>query len=92
MKGRRRRSSGRALVVPLLWRGIQVDDVVSFTLDGREEVKRLRDEPHGLTELSTRSPVGKALVGMTEGDVKEVETPLGTFELKVLRVTSRVRR
>lgn len=37
-------------------------------------------------KISDESPVGKALVGHSEGDVVEAETPSGTIALKILEI------
>ncbi len=62
----------------------------------------VRDEESGLEEtytivgsaeadpfdgrISNESPVGKALMGHREGDVVEVETPGGTFRMRILSI------
>ena len=37
-------------------------------------------------KISDESPIGAALVGHTEGDVIEVETPSGTIGIKILEI------
>jgi transcription elongation GreA/GreB family factor len=93
------RRGKRSLVVPLLWQGAQVGDVVVFEAGGLEFVRRLfRQVPTGEVDwteggrLSVESPVGAALVGMLAGDVTQVYTPAGTVKVKMVRVLSRVRR
>ncbi len=38
-------------------------------------------------KVSDESPIGKALLGKKAGDVVEVETPGGSFELKILEIS-----
>lgn len=38
-------------------------------------------------KISDESPVGKALMGKSVGDVVEVETPSGTVALKVIEIS-----
>lgn len=38
-------------------------------------------------KISVASPVGKALLGLKEGDVAEVQVPAGTLQYEVLSVT-----
>jgi len=38
-------------------------------------------------KISIASPVGKALLGLTTGDVAEIEVPAGTLRYEVLNVT-----
>lgn len=39
-------------------------------------------------KISTTSPIGRALLGKAEGDVAEVQTPGGTREMEVIRLTT----
>lgn len=42
----------------------------------------------GLDVVTTDSPVGKAILGKTEGEIVEVETPTGkTYKVKVLSIS-----
>lgn len=38
-------------------------------------------------KISDESPVGKALIGLSVGDVAEVETPSGTISFKILEIS-----
>lgn len=38
-------------------------------------------------KISDESPVGKGLLGHKEGDVVEIETPMGTLGLKILSIS-----
>ena len=38
-------------------------------------------------KISDESPVGKALMGKSVGDVVEVETPSGVIGIKILEIT-----
>ena len=48
---------------------------------GSTEAKSLENK------ISNESPIGKALIGKTEGAEIEVETPSGMMKFKVLKVT-----
>ena len=37
--------------------------------------------------VSSESPIGKALIGAREGDIVEVEAPVGTITLRVISIT-----
>ena len=55
---------------------------VTYTLTSAHEA----DPPSG--KLSIDSPMGKALVGKKVGSVASFETPRGTRELKILKITA----
>jgi transcription elongation factor GreA len=54
------------------------EEETAYTLVGEEE----SDAAAGL--ISVHSPVGRALLGKTAGDVAEVRTPRGTIEYEIL--------
>ncbi|MFZ4814258.1 MAG: GreA/GreB family elongation factor [Phototrophicaceae bacterium] len=57
---------------------LEKEEIVFDLLDSAEIVQRR-------TGISTRSPVGRALVGKRVGDIIEVDTPNGKVRYKVLR-------
>jgi transcription elongation factor GreA len=65
------------------------DRVVVMDLDEKEEIVfDLLDSAevvHGRRGISTRSPVGRALLGKKVGDKVEVNTPDGKARFKILR-------
>lgn len=44
------------------------------------------DAPNG--QISTTSPIGRALMGKKEGDVAEISTPGGPREMEILKLTT----
>jgi len=56
----------------------ETEEEATYTLVGEEE----SDAAAG--RISVASPVGRALLGKTEGDVAEVRTPRGTIEYEIL--------
>ena len=54
---------------------------VEYKIVGSTEAKSLKNK------ISNESPIGKALIGKTEGAEIEVETPSGMMKFKVLKVT-----
>ncbi len=58
------------------------DDEMTYHLVTTEEA----DAPNG--KISTTSPIGRALLGKEVGDVVRVQSPGGTKELEILRLTT----
>lgn len=58
------------------------DEEVAYNLVTTEEA----DAPNG--KISTSSPIGRALLGKTVGDVVKVQLPGGTKELELLKLTT----
>ena len=58
------------------------DEEVTYRLVTTEEA----DAPNG--KVSTTSPIGKALLGKEVGDIARVQSPGGTKELEILRLTT----
>jgi len=56
----------------------ETEEEATYTLVGEEE----SDAAAG--RISVASPVGRALLGKTEGDVAEVRTPRGMIEYEIL--------
>ncbi len=67
---------GRSVVV----RENGYDDEEIYTIVGSTET----DPSNG--RISNESPIGKALLGRTAGDVVRVEAPVGEIEFKIVRV------
>lgn len=65
------------------------DRVIVYDLDEKEElVFDLLDSAevvHSRRGISTKSPVGRAMLGKRIGDKVEVETPSGKFRFKIVR-------
>ena len=59
---------------------LEYDEEVEYTLVGSTEVDSLKGK------ISNESPVGKALIGTTVGDLVSVETQVGTIEYRVLSI------
>ncbi len=59
---------------------IEFDEELEYSIVGSTEA-----DPD-LFKISDESPVGKALIGKTIGDIVEVETPGGVFQLKVISI------
>lgn len=53
---------------------------VNYSIVGVEEVNFAENK------ISHESPLGKALIGKTTGDIIEIEAPMGTVKYKVLEV------
>ena len=58
------------------------DEEITYSLVTTEEA----DAPSG--KISTSSPIGRALLGKTVGDVVKVQIPGGVKELEVLKLTT----
>jgi len=56
----------------------ETEEEATYTLVGEEE------SDAGAGRISVASPVGRALLGKTEGDVAEVRTPRGMIEYEIL--------
>ncbi len=67
---------GRSVVV----RENGYDDEEVYTIVGSTET----DPSNG--RISNESPIGKALIGRTAGDIVRVEAPAGEIEFKIVRV------
>ena len=67
---------GRSVVV----RENGYDDEEIYTIVGSTET----DPSNG--RISNESPIGKALIGRTAGDVVRVEAPVGEIEFEIVRV------
>src|ERR1041385_6275856 len=61
---------------------VKKDDEISYNLVTSEEA----DAANG--KISTSSPIGRALLGKEEGDVVKVQSPGGTKELEILKLTT----
>ena len=56
------------------------DEEMEFKIVGSSEANSLKGK------ISNESPVGKALMGKTVGDVVTVETQAGAFQYKILKI------
>jgi transcription elongation factor GreA len=61
---------------------LQKDEEITYKLVTSEEA----DAPNG--RISTSSPIGRGLLGKTEGDVVKIQIPDGVKELEILRLTT----
>lgn len=59
---------------------MEYDEELEFQLVGSTEANSLQGK------ISNESPVGKALIGHTEGDIVEVETQAGVLKYQVLEI------
>lgn len=59
---------------------IEFNEELEYKIVGSTEANSLKGK------ISNESPVGKALIGKTVGDVVEVETQAGVFSYKVLEI------
>ena len=59
---------------------MEFDEELEYKLVGSTEANSLKGK------ISNESPVGKALIGATTGDVVEVETQAGLLKYKVLEI------
>jgi len=60
----------------------QRDGEVTYNLVTTEEADAAKGK------ISTTSPIGRALLGKTEGDVVRVQSPGGTKELEIIKLTT----
>jgi len=58
----------------------EFDEEIEYNIVGSTEA-----DPD-LNKISDESPVGRALIGKTVGDVVDVETPGGTIQFKILSI------
>jgi transcription elongation factor GreA len=70
---------------------VQTGTVVEFLMDGDDEpstylVGSIEERRSGYDVLSPGSPLGRALLGHSAGDVVTYEAPAGTFNVKILDV------
>jgi transcription elongation factor GreA len=57
---------------------------------GKESVYKLVSETesdHKSGKISVKSPIGKALIGKTVGDIVDVEVPAGIIKLEILKIS-----
>ncbi|MCI5621353.1 MAG: transcription elongation factor GreA [Lachnospiraceae bacterium] len=59
---------------------MEFDEELEYKIVGSTEANSLKGK------ISNESPVGKALIGSSVGDVIEVETEMGTLQYKVLGI------
>lgn len=59
----------------------EYNDVVDYKIVGSTEA-----DPHK-GKISDESPVGKALIGHSVGDIVEVEAPIGTIKYEILEIS-----
>lgn len=59
----------------------EFEEEIEYKIVGSTEAKSLENK------ISNESPIGKALIGKTEGAEIEVEAPSGMMKFKVLKVT-----
>jgi transcription elongation factor GreA len=65
--------------------------VVTIEIDGDEETYLVgsREDSHDEHEvLSADSPIGSAILGAKPGETREAEAPAGSFEVKVISISS----
>ena len=63
---------------------VEFEEEIEFQIVGSTEANSLKGK------ISNESPVGKALIGASIGDVVEVETPTGVMQYKVLKIQRNV--
>ena len=63
---------------------VEFEEEIEFQIVGSTEANSLEGK------ISNESPVGKALIGASIGDVVEVETPTGVMQYKVLKIQRNV--
>ena len=63
---------------------VEFEEEIEFQIVGSTEANNLEGK------ISNESPVGKALIGASIGDVVEVETPTGVMQYKVLKIQRNV--
>jgi transcription elongation factor GreA len=59
---------------------LEYDEVLMYKIVGSTEANSLKGK------ISNESPVGKALIGATKGEVIEVETQAGTLKYEILAI------
>ncbi|MDD3296426.1 MAG: transcription elongation factor GreA [Candidatus Omnitrophica bacterium] len=60
---------------------LDTEEIIEYTLVGQDEADALG----GL--ISVTSPVGKALLGHSCGDIIEIEVPAGTLKYKIIEIS-----
>lgn len=60
---------------------VEFDEEETFMIVGSTEADPVKNK------ISDESPIGKALIGRTKGDLVDVETPGGTIQYKILDIT-----
>ena len=60
---------------------MEFEEELEYTIVGSTEANPVN------FKISNESPVGKALLGKTEGDVVEVEAPQGSLSFKILKIS-----
>ncbi len=60
---------------------IEFDEELEYTIVGSTEANPVN------FKISNESPVGKALLGKSEGDTVEVEAPQGSLSFKILKIS-----
>ena len=62
---------------------------ISYVDDDEEEVYsivgRMEADPFE-NKISNESPIGKAIIGKKEGDTINVESPTGSYQIKIVKV------
>ncbi|MCI6763410.1 transcription elongation factor GreA [bacterium] len=62
---------------------------ISYVADDEEEVYsivgRMEADPFE-NKISNESPIGKAIIGKKEGDTINVESPTGSYQIKIVKV------
>ena len=62
---------------------------ISYVDDDEEEVYnivgRMEADPFE-NKISNESPIGKAIIGKKEGDTIDVESPTGSYQIKIVKV------
>ena len=60
---------------------MEFNEEETFTIVGSTEADPLKNK------ISDESPIGKALIGRTTGDIVDIETPGGTVQFKILDIS-----
>ncbi len=71
-------------------KGVQIGSSVTIVCNGKEhnfEIVGSNEADPTAGKISTESPFGKALMGHDEGDTVTVETPHGTTECRITKVS-----
>ena len=61
---------------------VKLEEELTYNLVTSEEVDA------AIGKISTTSPIGRALLGKEEGDVVRVQSPGGSKELEILKLTT----
>jgi transcription elongation factor GreA len=70
---------------------VSTGSVVAIRYEGDDEVERyfvgsIEERHEGMSVISPASPLGKALLGKSKGDVVEYEAPGGTLRVEIVEV------